>query len=122
MKKIAVATEAGNVSGHFGHCQQFHIFDVDMEQNTVLNVVAHDTPGHRAGFLPSFIKGLGVNVIISGGMGGGAIDLFNENGIAVVLGAYGAAQTVVDAYVKGELVSTGSVCEEHANHGNCGGH
>lgn len=129
VQKIAVATEAGRVSGHFGHCEQFHVFEVAMastetgaEKNEILQVMAHDNPGHRPGFLPKFLHELGVHVIISGGMGGGAIDLFAENGIAVVLGAQGDARQAVEAYISGNLTSTGSVCNDHAHHGTCGGH
>lgn len=48
-------------------------------------------PGHKPGFLPNFLNNLGVNVIISGGMSGGAIDIFNEKGIEVIEGASGNA-------------------------------
>lgn len=56
---------------------------------------------------------MGVNVIISGGMGGGAIDIFNEKGIEVIIGASGNAKVAAEAYLKGLLKSTGSVCHEH---------
>lgn len=46
-------------------------------------------PGHRPGFLPIFLHEKGLNVIISGGMGGGAVDIFNEKGIEVITGASG---------------------------------
>jgi predicted Fe-Mo cluster-binding NifX family protein len=65
---------------------------------------------------------MGVNVIISGGMGGNAIALFNERGIEVIVGARGEARTAAEKYLKGELKSTGSVCHEHQHHGECGGH
>ena len=72
-------------------------------------------PGHRPGFLPVFLAEKGVKVIISGGMGQGAIDIFNEKGIEVIVGASGSSESAVKAYLKGELKSTGSVCHEH-NH------
>jgi len=79
-------------------------------------------PGHRPGFLPNFLADMGVQVIISGGMGGGAVDIFNERGVEVILGAQGGARTAVEAYLRGELESTGSICHEHEHEHECGGH
>lgn len=63
---------------------------------------------------------MGVNVIISGGMGGGAIDIFNKKNIEVIVGASGSAEVAAEAYLQGSLKSTGSVCHEHQHHGECG--
>jgi predicted Fe-Mo cluster-binding NifX family protein len=65
--KIAVASERKFVSGHFGHCEGFTVYEVD--ENKVLKKDFIQNPGHRPGFLPDYLKELGVNVIISGGMG-----------------------------------------------------
>jgi predicted Fe-Mo cluster-binding NifX family protein len=54
-------------------------------------------------------------VIISGGMGGGAVDIFNEKGIEVILGASGDAKHAVENYLKGNLKSTGSICHDHSH-------
>lgn len=113
MLKIAVASDNKNVSGHFGHCQTFEIFETD--KGTILTEKSVDNPGHKPGFLPNFLNDLGVNVIISGGMGGGAVDIFNEHNIEVIVGVQGKAKDMVTAYLKGELESTGSVCHEHAH-------
>lgn len=118
--KIAVASENKIVTGHFGHCQNFNIFVTDNDQ-----IISRDSipnPGHKPGFLPNYLNELGVNVIISGGMGGSAISIFNEKGIEVITGAKGNAEDVVTSYIKGELKSTGSVCNEHQHHNECGGH
>ncbi|WP_438265110.1 phage tail spike protein [Clostridium tyrobutyricum] len=77
-------------------------------------------PGHRPGFLPNFLNDMGVNVIISGGMGGGDIDIFSEKNIEVIVGAKGNAKAAVEAYLQGFLKSTGSVCHEHQHHDECG--
>ncbi|AWZ48986.1 dinitrogenase iron-molybdenum cofactor [Clostridiaceae bacterium 14S0207] len=115
--KIAVASEEKYVSGHFGHCEGFTIYDVD--EAKVLNKELVKNPGHRPGFLPVFLKGLDVNVIIAGGMGETAQQLFNENEIKVVVGAKGFCDDVVQKYIKGELKSTGSICREHQHEGHC---
>lgn len=116
--KIAVASEKNQVTQHFGHCINFNIFDE--ENGCINNHTSIDNPGHRPGFLPNFLNDLGVNVIISGGMGGGAVDIFNEHNIEVIVGASGDAKEVAQAYLQGELKSTGSVCHEHHHADECG--
>ncbi len=118
MKKIAVASEKGMVTEHFGHCESFIIFDT--ENNQIKNSETIANPGHRPGFLPNFLADRGVNVIISGGMGGGAVDIFNERKVEVVVGVSGDAKTAVEKYLKGELQTSGSVCNEHRHHNECG--
>lgn len=116
--KIAVASEGKMVTEHFGHCEGFNIFDT--ENGKIVKSEFIPNPGHRPGFLPNFLNDKGANVIISGGMGGGAIDIFNEKNIEVIVGATGAAEAAVNSYLKGELQSTGSVCHEHQHHDECG--
>ncbi|MDD2431189.1 MAG: NifB/NifX family molybdenum-iron cluster-binding protein [Firmicutes bacterium] len=117
MIKIAVASEKEMVTEHFGHCENFNIYEAD--KNEIINSESIPNPGHRPGFLPNFLNDLGVNVIISGGMGGGAIDIFNEKGIEVIVGVSGNARKTVEAYLKGQLKSTGSVCHQHMHHDQC---
>ncbi|WP_026395873.1 NifB/NifX family molybdenum-iron cluster-binding protein [Acetobacterium malicum] len=118
MMKIAVASDNGMVSGHFGHCESFIIYDT--VDGKIVKTEAVSNPGHRPGFLPVFLNDKGVNVIISGGMGGGAVDIFNEKNIEVITGAQGKAEDLVNSYLLGELKSTGSVCHEHQHHDECG--
>lgn len=117
MMKIAIASEGKNVSGHFGHCEGFTMYEI--EENKVLNSEFLPNPGHRPGFLPIFLKEQGIDLIISGGMGGSAQQLFIDNGIDIVVGAKGSCDDVIKAYINGELKSTGSVCEEHSHEGHC---
>ena len=118
MIKIAVASENEMVTEHFGHCLNFNIFEA--ENKKIVKSESIPNPGHRPGFLPNFLNDMGVNAIISGGMGGGAIDIFNEKGIEVIVGASGNAKKAAEAYMYGSLKSTGSVCHEHQHHDECG--
>ena len=118
MLKIAVAAEGKTVTGHFGHCEAFLVFET--ENGVIAKEQALPNPGHKPGFLPNYLADHGVNVIISGGMGGGAVDIFNERNVEVIIGASGDARTAVEKYLKGELKSTGSVCHEHQHHDECG--
>ena len=116
--KIAVASEGTQVTEHFGHCESFIVFDVVNE--AIVKQESVPNPGHRPGFLPNFLADRGVNVIISGGMGGGAVEIFNERNVEVVVGASGEAKNAVERYLNGELKTTGSVCHEHQHHDECG--
>lgn len=110
--KIAVASDKGQVTGHFGHCETFEVFD--SEHGKIVKEESIPNPGHKPGFLPNFLNDKGVNTIISGGMGGAAVDIFNQHNIEVIIGAKGDAKDSAEAYLKGELKSTGSVCHhEH---------
>ena len=115
--KIAVASEGKTVTEHFGHCEGFTIFDA--ENNQIKSKQFVPNPGHRPGFLPVFLHDKGVKVIISGGMGGGAVDIFNEKGIEVIIGASGEAEKAVNDYLQGKLESTGSICHEHQHSDEC---
>lgn len=111
--KIAVASNNKNLSQHFGFCQTFEVFHTD--KGKIVKEESLPNPGHKPGFLPNYLHENGVNVIISGGMGGAAVTIFNEHNIEVIVGADGNAKEVAEAYLKGELESTGSVCHDH-NH------
>jgi predicted Fe-Mo cluster-binding NifX family protein len=115
--RLAVASEHGKVAQHFGHCESFHIFDTKDQKIIGTDVITN--PGHKPGFLPRFLSEMGVDVIISGGMGSSAVDLFNAKGIEVVVGAEGLAAEAASLYMQGHLASTGSVCHEHEHHEEC---
>lgn len=118
--KIAVAAMGTQVAGHFGHCENFIFFDA--ENGAIKDVRSVPNPGHRPGFLPNFLADNGAQVIISGGMGGGAVEIFNERGVEVIVGAEGEAKAAVEAYLRGELISTGSICHQHEHSDECGEH
>ena len=118
--KIAVAAMGNTVAGHFGHCENFIFFDTAAGAITAVNSVP--SPGHRPGFLPNFLADNGAQVIISGGMGGGAVEIFNERGVEVVVGASGDSRNAAEAWLRGELKSTGSICHEHEHAHECGHH
>ena len=118
--KIVVAALQKDVCRHFGHCENFIFFETEGNKIVSEEVVAN--PGHRPGFLPNFLADRGAKVIISGGMGGGAVDIFNERDVEVVVGAEGDARQAVEQYLAGNLVSTGEVCHNHEHADECGEH
>ena len=96
--KIAVSCNGNEIWPHFGHCENFCVYETG--EGKVLSQESVPNPGHRPGFLPNFLADMGVEVIISGGMGGGAVDIFNERGVEVILGAQGDAKAAVEAYLR----------------------
>ena len=109
--KIAVASDNKTVSQHFGYCEEFQVFHT--EDGKIVKEESIANPGHKPGFLPNFLHENGVNVIISGGMGGAAVTIFNEHDIEVIVGADGNSKEAVEAYLKGDLEYTGTVCHDH---------
>lgn len=118
--RICVACEDTQVAGHFGHCQNYRFFDT--ENGKIVSEESIPNPGHKPGFLPNYLGDRGAEVIIAGGMGGGAVEIFNERNIEVIVGVQGDAQTAVETYLRGELKSTGSICHKHEHADECGEH
>ncbi|MBW1808714.1 MAG: NifB/NifX family molybdenum-iron cluster-binding protein [Deltaproteobacteria bacterium] len=110
--KIAIPIAQGTLSLHFGHCEQFALFSVDPDSGQISEKQMLNPPGHEPGVLPRWLHEQGANIIISGGMGARAQDLFTQNNIQVVLGA--SAQDpdlVVKAYLDGSLKSGPNACD-----------
>lgn len=118
--KIAIPSENQQVCAHFGHAPYFTL--VQVEDGQIKEQTAVANPGHQPGFLPVFLAEKGVKCIIAGGMGEHAQDLFVQHGVQVITGAQGSIEQVLQKFVAGNLVSTGSVCNEHQHSGECGGH
>ena len=118
--KIAVASDGKSVSGHFGHCEGFTIYEV--EGNDIKGQVFLENPGHKPGFLPKYLSEQKIDIIIAGGMGETAQAIFNENNIDVVVGASGDKDQAVKSFIEGKLKSTESICTEHNHSDSCGSH
>lgn len=109
--KIAIAREGSEVSGHFGHCEAYAIYEAN--EAIIGHIEDLQSPVHEPGKLPPFLASHGVNLIIAGGMGQRAVDLFHDNGIEVILGVSGAVDKAAQDYHAGRLVDSGSICSEH---------
>ena len=123
--KIAVSYANGEVFQHFGKTEFFKIYETEGKRILSGQVVPTDGIGHEA--LAEFLKGLGVEVVICGGLGDGAMAALTGAGIEVCSGAEGDTDLAVDSYLKGQLVSTGTNCDHHHHEdasegcGGCGG-
>lgn len=99
----------------FWSLREFYFFAT--ENGAIIDVQTVPNPGHKPGFLPNFLGDNGAEVIIAGGIGAAAVQIFNTRNIEVITGARGDARTAVEAYMKGELVSTGELCRhDHGDH------
>jgi len=119
MKKVAISRDGNYVSGHFGHCEGFEVFEIN--EGEISSKEFLPNPGHRPGFLPQYLAEKNINVIISGGMGATAQELFGRNNIEVIVGASGKLDEVIGSYINGSLRSTNSICTEHQHEGHCHG-
>ena len=113
--RIAISTDGGQVSAHFGRCPSFTI--VDIEGNEIKNMESVDNPGHHPGFIPEFLHKRGVNCIIAGGMGRKAAGFFNQYGIETIVGITGRIEEILDKLKKGTLKSGESLCRPGAGKG-----
>jgi ATP-binding protein involved in chromosome partitioning len=110
--KVAIPVAAGRLTAHFGHCEQFAIVDVDDQSRTIKGQVLMTPPPHEPGVLPSWLAGLNVNVVIAGGMGQRAQQLFRQNGIEVLCGAPTAEpEQLVQQYLGGQLDLGANACD-----------
>ena len=117
--KIAVTYENGNVFQHFGHSEEFKVYDVEDGKILGSRVIGSNGSGHGA--LAGLLDGEGIDVLICGGIGGGAQRALEEYGIELCAGASGNTDEAVEAYLRGELINTGANCDHHhgADH-SCG--
>ncbi|MBD3204644.1 dinitrogenase iron-molybdenum cofactor [Candidatus Woesearchaeota archaeon] len=106
--KIAISTDSGKVSVHFGRCPEFTI--VEIEDNTVKSKETIDNPGHKTGFLPKYFNDKGINCVIAGGAGWRAKNFFSDYGIELILGVSGDIDSVIEEIKKGKLKSGESMC------------
>jgi len=110
--KYAVPVSGGMMSPHFGHCEQFALFDVEEQKKEITNKEFIASPEHQPGLLPRWLAEKGVNVVIAGGMGPRAVDIFHQNGINVVLGAMeGDPEKAVLNHISGTLDIGDNVCD-----------
>ena len=129
--KIAVTYDNGNIFRHFGRTESFKVYEVEGNKVVSNEVIGSNGVGHGA--LAGLLSEQSVDVLICGGIGGGAQQALAEAGVELVAGAEGDVDQAVEAYLRGELISTGANCDHHhhedghscGDHGeghSCGGH
>ena len=122
--RIAVTYENGSVFQHFGHTEQFKIYDV--EDGNIISSEVVDAGGSGHGALAGVLSALKVDALICGGIGGGAQMALEAAGIRLYGGVSGSADAAAEALAAGTLAYNPNVmCSHHGEHhheGNCGDH
>lgn len=109
--KIAVTTQGDQIFQHFGQCGTFSVYTVDGKQIGEKIVLDASENGHEA--LGAFLKSAGVDVVICGGIGGGARQMLERAGIELISGIVGSVDESVALYIKGELMDKDGSCSHH---------
>lgn len=110
--KIALPLAGGKLSLHFGHCESFALFDVDPTEKKILQREDIASPPHEPGLLPRWLAERGASVVITGGIGQRAQQLFAQQGIAVVIGAPAdTPERIVGDHLAGRLQAGGNLCD-----------
>ena len=107
--KIAISTDNGSVSAHFGRCPSYTL--VEAEAGKIVSQEEIPNPGHSPGFLPGYLAERGVTTIIAGGMGPRAQGLFADNKIETIIGVEGRIPDVIDRFLKGTLEGGRDLCD-----------
>ena len=121
--KIAVTYENGEVFQHFGHTEQFKLYEVS--GGKLLHTQVVDTNGSGHGALAGLLAQLGVDTLICGGIGGGAQAALAEANIRLIGGVQGNADEAVQAFLNGTLAFDPNVHCTHHDHEeghSCGSH
>jgi FKBP-type peptidyl-prolyl cis-trans isomerase 2/predicted Fe-Mo cluster-binding NifX family protein len=119
--KIAIPYDNGNVFGHFGKTEQFKVYETEGKKILSSEIISSNGTGHGA--LAGMLADHGVNVLICGGIGGGAREALANAGIEVCAGAEGDCDLAAGAYLEGSLIGSDAVCDHHHEEGQgCGHH
>jgi ATP-binding protein involved in chromosome partitioning len=109
-KVIAIPVSEGKLSSHFGHSEQFAL--IATENGKIKGKEMLTPPPHEPGVIPRWLHEQGADVIIAGGMGERAQEMFQENGIEVITGApMDAPESLVHQYLSKSLVTGENVCD-----------
>ena len=110
--KIAIPLVDGKLSAHFGHCQQFAIVEVDKDSKAIGKTELLNPPAHEPGVLPKWLAEMGADLIIAGGMGQRAQQLFAKNNIEVIVGAPDVGlEELVNQYLNSRLICGKNICD-----------
>ena len=110
-KKIAVPTDdEGILAAHFGHCQYFALYEIEGKE--IVSEEMIQPPPHEPGVLPRWLAELGTTDVLAGGMGSRAIQLFNQQGVNVFVGAPKiTAKELVSGYLNNSIEFSANYCD-----------
>ncbi|MCQ2543600.1 MAG: FKBP-type peptidyl-prolyl cis-trans isomerase [Lachnospiraceae bacterium] len=118
--RIAVTYDNGEIFQHFGRTENFKIYEVEEGKVVSSEVVSANGAGHEA--LAGVLANRKVDVLICGGIGGGAQNALSGENIEICAGAEGDADKAVEDFLNGNLVNSGVNCHHHDGEHSCGHH
>ncbi|MBN1540838.1 P-loop NTPase [candidate division KSB1 bacterium] len=108
---IAVPTQNGDLAMHFGHCEKFMLFEVDRDKKEIRATRTLTPPPHEPGVLPQWLSEQKVDLVLAGGMGVKAQELFRQNGLELIVGVQGGkAEQAVKDFLNGNLQTGDNLC------------
>ena len=116
--KIALPTRQNIIDSHFGHCEYYTIFTVDNNTKKIVNEETLASPsgcGCKSN-IATTLSEIGVEIMLAGNMGEGAVRVLNNSGIKVLRGCSGDVKTVAINWLEGSLTDSGDSCHEHECH------
>ncbi len=117
MMKIAIPTSGNIVDNHFGHCEMYTIITADNDSKIIKSEILPSPRGCGCkSNIAAVFQQIGVDVMLAGGIGEGAINVLNNHGIEVVRGCSGNVTILAENYFKGTLVDSGVSCSQHDHH------
>ena len=110
--RIAIPVSDGRLDPHFGHCRSFSLIDVDPAEKKITGAHLVDAPPHEPGALPAWLAEKGADLVLAGGMGTRAIQLFDAQGVQVIVGVPGLdPESLASAYLAGEIGAGTNACD-----------
>lgn len=113
--KIALPSRQNNIDDHFGHCEYFTVFTVDKDKHEILQQETISAPagcGCKSNIAQT-LSAMGVELMIAGNMGDGAVNVLKLSGIEVLRGCSGDVTSVANAWLNGSLTDSGDSCHQH---------
>ena len=113
--KIAIPTRGNQIDSHFGHCEYFTVFSIDMDKKEIIdveNIQAPEGCGCKSN-IAQILSEKGVKLMIAGNMGDGAVKVLHTSGIDVIRGCSGDVKSAAGKWLAGTLTDSGDSCHEH---------
>ena len=114
--KIAIPNNGNMVNQHFGMSKSFVIVTIEDKKIVNTEEISAVELAHQHQGLADLLVKKGATVVITGGIGDGAINGLKENGLKIITGASGEYKTVIDEYINGTLEDKNVTCNHHGEH------
>ena len=118
MRKLAIpVTKSNQIEDHFGHCEFYGVYTIS-EQNEIIEIQSIESKqgcGCKSN-IASILADNGVNLMLAGGIGAGAINVLNKSNIQVISGCTGNVEDIIKQYLNGQIIDSGESCSLHEHH------